>query len=455
MLRRLLALGALALAVLVATFLWTWRDAPLAGSGWVAKRICSAVFVAGRDPASVVEASIPLPVDLPVPYEIDRPGRTVTARVFGGLAPSTARHRPGLGCTLDDPDGGPSPLDGVPAPPVRTPGPPLPERPTPPPLAAAIAPAFEGARDGLGTRAVVVLHRGALVAERYAPGFDAGTRLAGWSMTKSVTSAMVGLLADTGRIDVFAPVGLAEWPEGDPRAAITWDHLLRMSSGLAFEEDYETPTAHAIRMLFSTDRFARGRYAASMPLEHPIDTFWSYSSGTSNLLQYAILERVFDGDLAAYLRFPGKALFGPTGMASAVLEPDASGAYVGSSHLFATARDWARFGQLYLDRGVANGRRVLSEAWVDYTARPTPTARDGVYGAHWWLNADPLDGQGERRWPSLPNDVLVASGFEGQSVVVVPRDDLVVVRLGVDRGERLDVETLVARARGALGLPGN
>lgn len=438
------------LAALLLVGLWTQRDAPLAGTGWVAKRVCSAVFVAGRAPDSLAEATLPLPLPFPIPVEIDRAGARVTAKFFGRSAPSVARWRSGLGCTLDDPDGRPSPLDRVdwtrPTPAER----PLAHAPPSPALEGVLASAFADARDGFGTRAVVVLADGALAGERYADGFDAETPLPGWSMTKSVTNALVGMLVDAGRIDLDRPVGLADWAVDDPRAAITWDELLRMSSGLAFEELYFLPSADAIQMLFGGDRRNRGRYAATRRLAHPRDTHFSYSSGTTNLLQYAMRRRVFGDDLAAYLRFPHEALFAPLGMKSAVLEPDASGVYVGSSHMFATARDWARFGRLFLDRGRVGERRLLSEAWIDYSTTPTPTNARGRYGAHWWLNADPESTTEPRRWPDLPSDLFLASGFEGQYVVVLPSDGLVIVRLGVDRGARFDIGAFSARVRAVL-----
>lgn len=447
-LRGSLSLLAVLLVGLAGLAVWQ-RHVPLVGTGWVAKRLCSAVFVSGRTPEDAVEVAIPLPIPLPIPGVVDRENRSVTAYFANLFVPSTARFRPGLGCTLDDPEGAPSPLDAVAFEPRPEPLRPLRVLAPNPALDAAVETAFDPTDAfGYGTRAVVVFHRGALAAEGYADGFDHRTPLPGWSMTKSVTSAMVGLLADRGRLDVMSPVLLDEWPAGDPRQAITWDELLRMSSGLDFREVYEQASSDATQMLFGTERTRRGRYAATRGLAHPPDTFWSYSSGTTNLLQYAMLEKVFDGDLAAYLRFPHEALFGPVGMASAVLEPDASGVYVGSSHMLATARDWARFGQLYLDHGRVGSRTILSPSWIEYTRRPTPTNDQGRYGAHWWLNADPSEG--ERRWPSLGPDVYAATGFEGQYVVVLPSEELVVVRLGVDRGPRIDIEGLVARVLDAV-----
>jgi CubicO group peptidase (beta-lactamase class C family) len=454
----LLVVPLLAAAFAASAIHWQ-RGLPSAGTGWVAKRVCSGVFVAGRDQASLFGASLPLPVPIKIPAVINQADQSVTAHidnVFLPASPATARYRPGLGCTLEGPGDAPSPLDalGFKRPLVREEATPLPTRTMKnqsleQALDRAFARSAEEAERGLGTRAVVVLHHGSVVTERYAKGFSATTPLPGWSMAKSVTNAMVGLLSDAGRLNIMAPVGLDEWSNpGDPRAAITWDQLLRMSSGLTFSENYTLPSSDAIQMLFGLDRFSKGRYAALRPLEFEPDTNWSYSSGTTNLLQYALLERAFDGDLPSYLAFPHKALFGPIGMASAVLETDARGVFVGSSFLYATARDWARFGLLYLEDGEWAGEQILSRKWIEYSGTPTPTEESGTYGAHWWLNADPATGT--RRMSSLDPNILIASGFEGQSVVVVPDHDLVVVRLGLDRGNRLDIEDLTARIIAAL-----
>lgn len=431
------------------------RGLLVAGTGWAAKRVCSGVFVAGRTQDSLSEASLPLPVPFELQATVDYPKKRVTSRIISSFlpaSPSFAQYRSGLGCTLERPGNAALALDSVDVPFRRAhglaPPPTVPIAAKTPDLEKALDWAFERSKGnpeaGLGTRAIVVLHDGAVVAERYAEGFSASTPLPGWSMAKSVTSAMVGLLAKQGRLDIMDPVGLKEWSApDDPRAEITWDQLLRMSSGLSFSENYALPSSDAIQMLFGLERFAKGRYAATRPLEFEPNTHWSYSSGTSNVLQYAMLQRVFDGEVAEYLAFPHEALFAPIGMASAVLEPDANGTFVGSSFLYATAQDWARFGLLYLEQGQWNGEEILSQEWIRYTSSPTVTEPRGTYGAHWWLNADPKTGT--RRMPSLDPNILIASGFEGQFVVVVPNHDLVVVRLGLDRGNRLDIERLTAQ----------
>ncbi len=252
-------------------------------------------------------------------------------------------------------------------------------------------------------------------------------------MTKSVIGALVGIRVRQGALDLQAPAPVPEWRSaGDPRGAITLDQLLRMSSGLEFGEATDEYDGDLVTML--CDRGDAAAYAAAKPLEHPPDSHWHYSSGTSNIVS-RILRHSFEGDQAAHFRFPREALFDRIGMRSAVIEPDASGSFVGSSFMFATARDWARFGLLFLKDGVWQGERILPEGWVEYSTTPTPKAPQGRYGAHWWLNAGEPDDPGDRPWPDLPTDTFSARGFEGQEVVVIPSRELVLVRLGQSRPE--------------------
>ncbi len=246
---------------------------------------------------------------------------------------------------------------------------------------------------------------------------------------------------------------MAEWASsGDPRHAITLDQLLRMSSGLAFDEHYGT-TNDVSRMLFT--RPDTGAFAASFPLVAPPDTVWSYSSGTSNIVA-RMLRDLHDGDLGALVRFSRQRLFDPVQLTSAFFEPDASGSFIGSSFVFMTARDWARFGELHRLEGVWNGQRILPEGWVRYVTTPTPAAPEGQYGAHWWLNAgDPRDPT-QRPWPTLPRDTYAARGHSGQYVVVVPSAELVVVRLGLSEPDDGNdgAEQLVAELLRTLGSEG-
>ena len=264
------------------------------------------------------------------------------------------------------------------------------------------------------TRATLVVHDGRLIAERYAPGISASTPLIGWSMTKSITNAMVGLLIQDGKLTLDKNNIFPHW-QSDERKNITMDHLLRMCSGLAFEENY-TRVSNATRMLFS--EFSAGSYASLQKLAYPVGTKWYYSSGTSTILQSLISNTI--NDQITYLGYPHQRLFNVLGMKSAVLEPDASGIYVGSSYMFATARDWAKFGQLYINDGIWAGERILPEGWVTYSSTLTPSS-DGEYAAHFWTYP---------RKSGLPDDSFLMDGFEGQLVLIIPSKKLVIVRLG-------------------------
>jgi CubicO group peptidase (beta-lactamase class C family) len=277
------------------------------------------------------------------------------------------------------------------------------------------------------TLAVVVMHRGELVAEQYADGIGPETPLVGWSMTKSVMNALTGILVLDGRLALDAPFPIARWQaSGDPRAAITLNHLLRMSSGLHFDEGMANPGSDVMRMLLTTGDMAT--FAANKDLEFAPGTRWQYSSGTTNIIAAGIRELMQDE--AEYLRFPRRSLFDRIGMSSAVLETDAAGTFVGSSHLYATPRDWARFGQLYLQDGIWNGERVLPEGWVAYTTSPAPADEAQRYGAHFWLQV-PEEYAGTD--PQLPSGTFHAAGHEAQFVTIVPSRDIVIVRLGRTR----------------------
>ena len=289
-------------------------------------------------------------------------------------------------------------------------------------LRLAVAQAFgEGGARPTGTRAVVVVWHGQVVAERYADGFDRHTRLAGWSMTKSVMNALAGILVKEGKLNTGAPAPVPAWSQDD-RRLITVADLMHMNSGLRWWEFYGGPS-DATDMLFKEANM--GEYAENSSLKHSPGQVFNYSSGTANILSL-ILREAIGSDY--YYRFPYEQLFEKTGMYSAVLEPDASGTFVGSSYCYATARDWARFGLLYLHDGIWNGQRILPEGWVRWTTTGTS------YGALWWLNRP--DG-GVRRHPHIPADCYACEGYEGQYVWVVPSCDLVVVRLADEHGRRL------------------
>jgi CubicO group peptidase (beta-lactamase class C family) len=277
------------------------------------------------------------------------------------------------------------------------------------------------------TRAVVIVHDGRIVGERYASGIGPDTPLIGWSMTKSVINALAGILVRLGRLSLDHAVPIGEWQApADPRHAITLEHLLRMSSGLRFDEDTIGPLTDTVHMLLAESDMAA--YAARKPLDDAPGRRWQYSSGTTVILSRAIRNVI--GDDRAYLEFPRRALFDRIGMSSAAIETDAAGTLVGSSLMYATARDWARFGMLYAQDGVWNGERILPDGWVGYTRTPAPADPARRYGAHFWLDVpDGYRATGAR----LPPDAFHAAGHQGQFVTIVPSRNVVIVRLGGTR----------------------
>ncbi|WP_420559963.1 serine hydrolase domain-containing protein [Tepidicaulis sp.] len=284
-----------------------------------------------------------------------------------------------------------------------------------------------------GVRALLVVRGGKLIGEGYRAGFDRKTHFQSWSMAKSITHALTGILSLKGKLDITAPAPVPEWHrrDGDARAGIRLEDLLRMQSGLTFLENYEAPSkSHALQMLFGSGRKDMGHYAASLPLAHAPGTHWSYSSGTSNIIARILKEAAGTQDAAAFNTFMQEELFKPIGIESAVPEFDASGTLIGSSFVHMTARDWARFGYLYLRDGKWNGNRLLPEGWADHARRPARHS-GGLYGAHFWLNApDPQTGKPALS-DRLPADVFMARGFGGQLVAIFPTQDMVLVMLGV------------------------
>ncbi|MEH6911382.1 MAG: serine hydrolase [Oceanicoccus sp.] len=292
------------------------------------------------------------------------------------------------------------------------------------------------------TKAVVVVHNGKIVAERYAEGVTENTPLIGWSMTKSVTSLLTGILVKDRLLDISQPAAVAQWQQAvsDPRQAITLDQLLRMSSSLEFNETYDVLSDVSEMLSNQPDA---GGFAASKSLIAEPGEIWSYSSGTTNIVS-SIIRQTLGGDLQAYYDFTRERLFNPLGIQSAVLEVDANGTFVGSSYGYASARDWARLGQFCLQNGSWQGQQLLPENWITYSTTPTPNNPGNDYGAQFWLNVDPTDTLRQRSWPLLPTDAFFFSGYQGQVVAVVPSRDLVVVRLGFTPNGNHGTEQLIA-----------
>ena len=376
--------------------------------GYKAKVLCSALFVCGREldcerAPEISEDSYRL-LRL-FRATVDRPGRAVTASFFGAWPQTAVCRVPSAASTATA-----EPVEG------------------PPGLCRVLASAFTEPDPARlrRTRAVVVMQDGKLLAERYAPGFAPLTPLPGWSMTKSLFSALVGVLVGEGRLRLTDRKLISEWSAaGDPRARISLEDLLRMRSGLAFSEVYSDALADVTQMLFARDDAAA--YAAAKPLAQPPGSVWNYSSGSSNIVSSIVRGALGEED---YAELPRRALFGPLGMPSARLEMDPSGTYVASSFAFATARDWARFGQLYAQDGVWEGTRLLPEGWVRFSTSPTAPS-EGRYGAQWWLRLHPELGGDTEAAKRIPQDAFYALGHEGQVLTVIPSLRLVIVRMGL------------------------
>ena len=262
------------------------------------------------------------------------------------------------------------------------------------------------------TLAIVIAHDNKLITEGYQKGVGPDTRLLGWSMTKTIANALFGILVKSGRITLDQPAGLAEW-QGDARSTITINELLQMRSGLRWTEDYGK-LSDVTRMLYLKRDFPQ--VAIQAPLAHPVGSYWMYSSGTSNILSKIMRDQFMD--YQEYLQFPKDSLFNSINMDSALIETDATGNFVLSSYCWATARDWTKFGLLYLNKGNWFGQQVLPPDWVDYSTSPTSESK-GTYGAQIWLNH-----AGEMK--GVPKTAFYESGFGGQRILIVPSKKLVI-----------------------------
>lgn len=399
-------------------------------TGLVSHVICSQTFVSGQPSAQAYAENIrPIPaigtLSRAMRVQVDAETREVRTTFAGGFA-SSARYREGQGCTNVH---GPLPDEGAPAAirsasftPEQLPaiaGPDLIQSPNPG-LVAALDHAFtEPAKPPFRhTKAVVVLHGGSVIAERYAPGVTMNTPLIGWSAFKSVTNAFIGLLVQDGRLQLHAPAPVPEWAAtSDPRHGITLEYLMRQTSGLDADEGLGT-----LRMQFLERDM--GASAATLPRRYATGEHWAYMSGNYLLLSRIIRDQV-GGNTAAVLRFAHSRLCRPLGMEHVTLEFDASGS---PAYMLASARDWARFGQLYLNDGMAGSQRLLPEGWADFSASPTANV-DG-YGAGFWTNRGLGPLEEARVQAGMPRDAYYANGVLGQYVIVVPSENLVVVRLG-------------------------
>lgn len=296
-------------------------------------------------------------------------------------------------------------------------------------LSDAVDNAFGDDIPHLGTRALIVVYKNKLVAEEYADDFYSSSRFLSWSMAKSVTNALVGILYKQDKLDINEPILMPGWDD-DARMAITWADMMHMSSGLEWEEDYGNESDVNV-MLHKVGDF--GSYTASKESVAPVNTVWNYSSGSTNLVMLKMKD-LFETK-EEYYNFPYTFLFQKIGMNSVVFETDAAGTYVGSSYIYATARDYARFGMLYLNDGNWLGEQILPEGWVRYT-RSEARASGGEYGSYFWLN---LSGE----LPDVPRDAYSCEGHDGQYIFIIPSRDLVIVRLGFSKSGEFDLNLML------------
>jgi len=422
--------------------------------GQQALMMCNGLFTSNRTLEQVFAqelAFLPQPVGTPTggDYAVDRVRRTVAVGAVSGATPvMRAAFRDGVGCVILAPDQGFEPIDQLPSL-VMSPPPGNPAtiawpdgdliEDTEPPSgidAAALTAASDWAFDRESpeqvTLSLLVVHDGRLVHERYAPGVDVGTRTRTWSAAKSITATLIGMLVDRGKMSLDAPLDVDWLPSGaaagtDPRARITLRHVLNMASGLEPVDDdgleYATGSGLSYWAGASSTVGARSR-----PLAREPGTAWNYENYDTLLAVYAMKRAL--GNARTYLEFPRRALLDRIGMRNTLVGVDRFGDFVLSSQVYSNSRDLARFGLLYLNGGVWNGERLVSQAWIDFVRTPAPaTATTGrQYGGQWWLvPADRHD---------VPRDAYAAAGNRGQYVIVVPSRRLVIVRRGLDFGKQ-------------------
>ena len=287
------------------------------------------------------------------------------------------------------------------------------------------------------TRAIIIVQAGRIVYERYADGFGKESLFQSWSMAKSMTNALTGILVRQGRLAIDNQAPVAEWQgSNDPRRELTLRHLLQMRSGLGNGDGFgsgDMIRAFVTRLLFGEGSRAPGAYAANVGLEHPIGEHWAYSSGTSILVARICGEEI-GGGAPGTRDFFRRELLGPIGMKSAQPEFAKTGEFMGGAFFHATARDWARFGYLYLRDGIWDGQQILPEGWVGFSRTASPAENNRVYGAHFWLNHDPPEGHQWKPLPGGPASLFIAEGAEFQMVAISPSQDVVAVRLGIAQG---------------------
>lgn len=434
---RQLAVGLLALLGVVGILYANFRPdrALRSATAAVADVICAKSFVSGLDPQIVFAETMERPglkrLRAWMRYQIDRDTALVDASLMGFMRSRSAFH-PGFGCSvLHGTKPSYLPHNDIGALRRASEPPALPEiagpepvTPSDPALVAALDHAFEepATPPFRRTKAVVVIKDGRVIAERYAPGIGVDSQLLGFSLTKSVTNALLGILVGQGRLTLAAPAPVGEWRDAtDPRHAITLEQMMRMTTGLALDETNSGFDASSQMILF---RDMAG-FAAPAPLMAPPGTRWAYSSATTQLLSRIIRDAAGSPEQAVDLIW--RELLNPLGMHDVTVQFDGSGTMQGYANMLASARDWGRFGLLYLNDGVAGTRRILPEGWVALSAKAT---LDTDYGAGLWTNRSRHPQAMGRAKLGIPEDAFFMFGLLGQRVMIMPTQRIVVVRLG-------------------------
>jgi CubicO group peptidase (beta-lactamase class C family) len=428
--------GALVLAAVAAAIIFRPDRAIRVATGFVAHIVCAKTFVSGLDPqmvfAETTDRAGIRPLRWGLQYSVDSGGNTVDASL-AGLFGSRAVFHEGLGCVLLHGTREPYLLKSDIAALKTAKSPPLLAEiagvsvvePSDPGLKTALDHAFaEPAEPPFRrTKAVVVVYEGTVIAERYASDVGIDTPLLGFSMTKSVVNALIGVLTQQGLVTPSMPAPIPEWrAASDPRHEIEVEHLMRMTTGLALDET-STGFDPSSQMVYLHNDMAG--FAVKAALIAPPGTRWAYSSATTQILARIIRDSA--GGPEQTLAFAWRELFNPLGMRNVTLQFDGTGTLQGSSSMMASARDWARFGLLYLNDGMVGGRRILHEDWVDFSAAAT-LGTD--YGAGFWTNRSEHENAKGRFRMGIPHDAFFAFGDMGQRIVVLPSQHMVIVRLG-------------------------
>ena len=424
--RRLLFITFICLCILCAGFFGYFYPRIQIATGYAAKLTCSCIYLAGQQIEEATQTNLYHSILPYVHVENDLNQKSVSASFFG-LQKQTAIFKEGVGCILMSAGEEPSfiykrfdaamDMDTSVPPFQWTEG--VTQGLQVQKIQDVVDSAFdlEGGKPEKRTSAIIVIHRDTLVAEKYLAPATAASLQTGWSMTKSLMNAFVGLMVQNGKLDPSNNHLFREWDK-DGRSNITLNDLLQMQSGLAWEEDY-TKVSAVTRMLYSEPNVAT--IPLQSPATHAQGSYWQYSSGTTNLISFYIRNK-FSND-EAYHSYIYRRLAKPIGMNSFIIETDVKGNYIGSSYGWATPRDWAKFGRLYLYDGVWQGKRLLPDYWVNYTRTPAEFSK-GQYGAHFWLN------KGHCLFKDAPEDMFFMDGYKGQFVFIIPSLDMIVVLMG-------------------------